>query len=366
MSGLAIGDNDSGEGLSSRALPALRETVVRPGVMVASGHLMAPGGRHLIPTLAGVPTVHRWREGSEVASVLARRLLELGIADAGTWEEAGADAHGFIGFTLRRWIQSHGAAEADRRFQVSVTLGAEVVEAYSTPVEPVERTGDRMFLLVEPGSAGYVVLGPTLGLLEKVHPRLPVTFTRLFFDSLTGWIRIYDYRDAEDRVALLQDWLDQEDEGEYEVPDVNAAIPASVQNGEPFSARHLQRLLGKVRAGRVRQILAALVELRKVSNRGGRPQISEDVSEMLMDCNPPLPMLLAVFQPNDAVEACFDDEAQGMLEATPEPNLILPFNRRDGTGIRRAFDTLGKLCETLAAASRLIELMPGNEEYGFR
>ena len=40
--------------------------------------------------------------------------------------------------------------------------------------------------------------------------------------------------------------------------------------------------------------------------------------------------------------------------------------RPDGTGIRRAFDTLGKLCETLAAASRLIELMPGNEEYGFR
>ncbi|MCP5118564.1 MAG: hypothetical protein GY953_47735, partial [bacterium] len=103
MSGLAIGDNDSGESLPSGAAPALRETVVRPGVLAASRYLMAQGGRHLIPTLAGLPTVHRWREGSEVASVLARRLLELGIADAGTWEEAGADAHGFIGFTLRRW-----------------------------------------------------------------------------------------------------------------------------------------------------------------------------------------------------------------------------------------------------------------------
>ncbi len=124
-------------------------------------------------------------------------------------------------------------------------------------------------------------------------------------------------------------------------------------------------MLGRIQRSKVKRILSAVVELRKVSNRGERPQITDEVSEMLMDCNPPLPALLAVFEPNDAVEACFDEESETMLEATPEPNLILPFNWRDGTSIRQAFETLGKLCETLAAANRLIALMPGNEEFGF-
>ena len=364
MSRLAIGHDGAGEGLSGGASPALGETVVRTGVLAASNYLMAPGGGHLLPKLAGLPTVYRWREGSEVPSVLARHLLELEIADVDDWEKAGADAHDFVGFTVRRWIQSHGGGEADRRFQVSVTLGVEAVETYSVPAGPTEPTGERMFLVVEPGSAGYTVLGPTLSLLEAVHPRLPATFTRLFFDSLTRWIRIYDFRDAEDRVALLQDWLDEEDEAQYEIPAVEAAIPASVRNQKPFSARHLERILGGIPGGKVKRIVSALVELRKISRSGERPHVTDEISEMLMDCNPPLPMLLAVFQPNDAVEACFDEEAQMMHEATPEPNVILQFNWRDSRSIRQTFETLGTLCETLGAASRLIAAMPGNDEYG--
>ena len=341
MSRLAIGGNRAGVGVSGGASAALGETVARAGVLAASRYLMAPGGAHLIPRLTGLPAVYRWREGSEVASVLARRLLELGIADVDDWEEAGADAHDFIELTLRRWVQSHGGAEADRRFQVSVTLGVEAVETFSAPAEPPGSTGERMFLIVEPGSAGYTVLGPTLSVLEKANPRLPTTFTRLFCDSLTRWVRIYDYRDAEDRVALLQDWLEQDDETEYEIPDVEAAIPASVRSQKPFSIRHLERILSRTQDGKVKRILSALVELRKIANRGEHPRITDEVSEMLIDCNPPLPVLLAVFQPNDAVEACFDEESQTMLEATPEPNLILPLTGATARAFRRLLKRSG-------------------------
>jgi hypothetical protein len=59
---------------------------------------------------------------------------------------------------------------------------------------------------------------------------------------------------------------------------------------------------------------------------------------------------------------CFDDEAQTAMEVTPHPNLIIPLKPVDPPTVLRGFQTLGVACETLAAASRLIDLMPGNED----
>ena len=78
-----------------------------------------------------------------------------------------------------------------------------------------------------------------------------------------------------------------------------------------------------------------------------------------MDSNPPLPSLLAVFQKHDAIEGCFDDESQGMLECTPEPNTIIAFRLTDAGSVRSAFQTLEVICETLAGASRLIGRIMG-------
>src|ERR1022692_2279923 len=74
--------------------------------------------------------------------------------------------------------------------------------------------GNEMYLVVEPESAGYVVLGPTLRLLEVVHPRLPLTFFNLFTHALNRWVRVYDYRDAAERVEQLREWYEGDPEGE--------------------------------------------------------------------------------------------------------------------------------------------------------
>ena len=80
-----------------------------------------------------------------------------------------------------------------------------------------------------------------------------------------------------------------------------------------------------------------------------------------MDSNPPLPSLLAVFQKHDAIEGCFDDESQGMLECTPEPNTIIPFRLTDPESVRSAFQTLEVVCETLAGASQIIGRIMAND-----
>lgn len=50
-----------------------------------------------------------------------------------------------------------------------------------------------------------------------------------------------------------------------------------------------------------------------------------------------------------------------MLELTPEPNLIIPFNGELEEGVRGALAILSTVCETLCCASRLMKVMPGND-----
>jgi hypothetical protein len=52
-----------------------------------------------------------------------------------------------------------------------------------------------------------------------------------------------------------------------------------------------------------------------------------------------------------------------MMEVTPEPSVILPFNAHQPQSVWQAFRIFGVICDTLAAASRVIDLMPGNEHW---
>jgi len=231
--------------------------------------------------------------------------------------------------------------------------------------EEQEPSREELYLLVEPDSAGYVVLGPTLRLLEAVHPRLPVTFLDRFTAALNGWVRVYDYRDAQEHVEILKEWVEQEEDAHhYEIPNIEQTVPGCLRNRRPLTAMGLRRVLPEIADRTSKGILNDVMDLCEVASRASRPPISGEMGEQLMDRNPPLPVLLAVFEPHDAVEACFDEEAQGMMEQIPEPNVILPFNGLDCSSVREVFRVLGVLCDTLACASRLIEMMPGNERSG--
>ena len=63
--------------------------------------------------------------------------------------------------------------------------------------------------------------------------------------------------------------------------------------------------------------------------------------EEMGDMNSPLPGLLAVFKSDDAIEGCFDEEAQTMMEVTPEPSLIIPLSADQPASVKAAFRTLG-------------------------
>ena len=111
------------------------------------------------------------------------------------------DPTAYIGLTLARWIGMHGGPAIRRRF----ALIAAITSCLNDYAERDGANPHLLYVTVDSDRAGYVVLTPTLELLEKAHPRLPATFFHLFAGSLNKWIRVYDYRDAEERVAMLRE-----------------------------------------------------------------------------------------------------------------------------------------------------------------
>src|SRR5437867_3414868 len=186
--------------------------------------LMPAGSGLAIPRLAGVPLEQQLWQGAQAAARLAHSFIEADVADVGNWIVATQNPLEFLKRALERWLDEHGAPSIRERFSVDVILSTSLDRYSSTD----SKSGDvsSLFLTLEPDSAGYVILGPTIRLLESIHPRLPVTFLCLFLGALNRWMRVYDQRDAMDRVERLRDWYETDPEGgEVELPDIERCVP---------------------------------------------------------------------------------------------------------------------------------------------
>ena len=322
---------------------------------------MAQGGGLLLPRFGTVPVMHRLVADDRLAVMLAKALLELDIAVAGDWKKAKSDPTTFIRVTVERWIHAHGGLAIRQRFLLSAVIS-------NSPSDWAERDESRpnqLFLIVEPSEAtcGCATFGPTLQLLESVHPQLPATFFHLFVGALNRWIRVYDHRDAEERAETLREWAAQEpDADQYELPDVAGSVPPCMREAA-LNEGELAHLRDKINNQLATKLVDAVTGLDRVSRQAERPELDDDIGQQLSDCNPALPCLLAVFAEGDSIAGCFDEDAQGMMEVEPEPNIIIPFDPTDTASVQRTFQTFGVACQTISAASRVIDLMPGNDQW---
>lgn len=321
-------------------------------------NLLAPGAAGwAMPRLNGVAASHKVWRGDRVAAAIGDGMLRSGIATAETWALAGKDPFKFIQLSIKSFIDAHGGASIREGFRLNLTLGGTLNE-YSIGEREVGAA--ELFLTVDPVQSGYLVLGPTVRILEEQHPRLPATFFHLLSSALNRWVRVYDYRDALEHVERLLDWYSSDpDSGEVEVPDVDGSIPAAIRR-KPLSTKALRRLLPSI-AGKTREWMKLALETQRLSLRQNHPALTESMQENLGDCNAPLPSLLVVFSPRDNIEACFDFEAESMMEVSPEPNLIIPLDAINPDHVRNAFDVLGTACETLASASKLMAILPDSQ-----
>jgi len=317
---------------------------------------MAQGGSALLPGLEGVALEHRVAGEDHRTILLARILTELEIADVSDWEQSPSK---YVLSTLKRWIGRHDGESIRAQFELHATL-SNTPDRYSCEdVNPA-----RLYLTVDPESAGYIVIGPTLQMLKQVHARLPVTFYDLVVGAVTRWMRAYDYRDGLERVEMWREWAEGEGGAdEYEIPDVESCIPAEMKE-EPLKGEAVRELLRQMQDDHTRGLIEAALALDRVSQRLQPPEISDETREAFMDSNPPLPALLVSFKRNDSIAGCFEEENQNMLEVGPEPSFIAEIDPGNAESVRQSFDALAVLCETMAATGRLAVLLPGNSEEG--
>lgn len=359
MPRLATRGVDSGAG--SRPQQAIRKADhahVARAVAPTAALTLAPGRwGWKMPCLDGVPAVHRVWRGDRVAAAIGSAMLRAGFADSGRWATARSDPFQFLQGSLTQFVERHGGGIAHDTFLVSLALTGTLNE-YAAADREVDVSS--LFLTIDPKEAGYLVLGSTVRILEQQHPRLPATFFHLLSAALNRWVRVYDYRDALEHVERLKDWYSADpDAGEFEVPDVEASVPASLLR-KPLSANTVRRILPNCSA-ETQKWMEQAVALERLSKRCLRPQLADQAQEELSDCNAPLPCLLVVFSRRDNIEACFDTEAESMMEVPPEPNLVIPLSALDEASVRVAFATLATVCETLAAASKLITSLPDSK-----
>lgn len=327
---------------------------------LAAADLMPRGTGFVLPQLAGVEPELQWVSDDRSLVTLAKTLVQLGIAHPHDWE-SGKEPSKYLTATVRRWIAKHGVSQIRRRFDLHLTI-TDTILAY--PDRDAQE--DKLFLIVDPESAGYVVLKPCIELLESVHPQLPANLFRSLIGSMNEWVRTYDYRDAEEHAELLREWAVADDNPDgYELPDVDRCTTKCLKES-PLSLHGLKKTRTAVADPVVERILEAMLRMNAVSRRCKRPKMTEEIQEALNDCNPPLPCLLAVFSEHDAIEGCFDEEAQTAYEMEPQPNLIIPLDVKNAASVKSAFESLRGFCRTISAAVRLMDVMPGNEKFVFQ
>jgi hypothetical protein len=316
-----------------------------------------------VPRLDRVPLQHCSFGSDAGAGSFACVLIDLGIANASDWKCSSGEPAKFLQRTLDRFIRDHGERKIDGAFDLSVTLSTDPHEWCETEDEP---DGSQIFLSVEAYSCGFVNLGPALALCERAHPRLPVTFARLFLNAVGSCFRIYDDRDAEEHISFLEESYDPTEGAEAlsAMPDRGSILPPCMR-ARPLGPRQLKSLLsGLVPNDPVARLMKAALGLQSVARGVHLAPVPEAVRELFCDCNPPVPVLLAIYRTGDAIEACFDNERQSMLELTPEPWPLIPFNGTDPESTLRAFQCLGGALDALTAARRVLDLVPGWEPIG--
>jgi hypothetical protein len=301
-------------------------------------------------------------------------MLRLGICRPDDWSGSAVD---FVERGFRRFCSQNHVAAAKKVWvgdlQITDSL-FELSEQDRNQVE-AEREGvtDHLYLIGDYEAAASIPIGATLTRLEAEHPLLPAAFYEVFTTNLYKWMRVYDYVDAQEHAEMWMEDLNDEELEASIYRKVDIEIPASIKrHSRALKYGRARKLLHEIQphTSVARELIRQLLEVGAHGQGHAHAwpgQISEKdvpgIDDWLTDAEYSRPGCLITWYENDAINACFDEEAQHMGENGPcQPNVALPIHlnkpvKKLDEEVRRVFDHASAMLRSLASAAKIVELI---------
>ena len=297
---------------------------------------LAPAFGQVMPTLVGVPLTYSHELHGELLFNLCAALTREGLGTPAIWKRCDGSC---VTFAEQAILGAIGKETWDLLRRHS---------EYHLSVSDVgTRDGDDapmgeglLAVTIECSSYAYLKVGPVIAALEQEMEGLGAAFYWGLLHALYRTMRIYDHEDAMRYEEMMREGAEQDadNQGQYEFPEVEKEMPPCVRsswNGNfGVNVRQSRRLLSLARNGRYRSWIDRLRNIERLARLALRTD-PEFIEQGGYD-GPPLPSLLVTFEPNDAVMACFDEEAQSMMEYSSEPTFAVVVAPDDPGQVKRA------------------------------
>ena len=307
-----------------------------------------------LPTLEGVLTEYNHEANAELLYELCAALAKLGLASEEDWHVHKDHAVAFAQSAILYGIGKKRNELLQRNVDYSLTI-CDSYERYGYG-DTLEK--GKLIVKIECGQSGYLEMGQIIEALEGEESELGAAFYWTLLRSLYRVIQVYDHDDAlryEEGLRKMAADDDESNREQYEFPEVRKSLPACIRRSLTHTKadrRRFRQLLRRHLHGRYRKWIECLRRIEKLArvNVGARRNELESYYD-----GPPVPWVLIAFEENDAIVACFDEEAQHMLESSPEPAFGLDYSPKNHNSVLRVLRAVDRFIEFNCELFRLTE-----------
>lgn len=286
---------------------------------------LAPAFVEALPRLDGTRLAYNHELNAALIYQLCAALIRAGLARAEDWKPCGEDALIFAKQSVMQAIGVEPRALLERNVDFYLEIKDTYPEGYAYGRGP--RFDHALAVSICCGGAGAFRVGKLIDALEQEAKGLGAAFYWTLIRSLNQVMRVYYHDDALYYEEMLRESAKQDDpenQDQYEFPEVKKALPECVRQTLDQADAHKDRKILKAnRNGPFGSWIARLRRLEQLA----RLRVRDDSDQIQGNFDsPPLPCLLVFFEERDAITACFDEEAQAMLEGSREPALFAIFS----------------------------------------
>ena len=230
----------------------------------------------------------------------------------------------FVERGFRRFCSRNRAVDAKRVWVGDLRITDSLFELTEQERNQVEagreEMTDHLYLVGDYEAAASIPIGATLARLEAENHLLPAAFYQVLTTNLYKWMRVYDYLDAQEHAEMWMEDLSDEELEASVYRKVDLETPACIKrHAKTLKYERARNLLREIRphTSVTRELIRHLLEMDAHGQGHAHAwpgQLSEKdvpgIDEWLMDAENSRPGCLITWYENDAINACFDEEAQ--------------------------------------------------------